>query len=63
MELEIKKISTSDLSLTHYDPKKDSIVANDVSNLDLGTIILRLCMHQEPYYQVKKVTDKSKKRL
>ena len=33
------KILTSDLSLTHYDPKKD-IVACDAKNLGLGAVIM-----------------------
>ena len=62
----------SDLSLTHYNPKKDIIVASDTSNLDLGDMIL----HKESNGQAKvivqasrtlspaeKGTAKSKKRL
>ena len=38
----------SDLSLRHYDPKKDIIVASDASNLNLGAVIL----HKESIDQV-----------
>ena len=48
---EIKKILMSDLNLTHYDPKKDVIVASDTSNLDLGAVI----WHKESNGQVKAI--------
>ena len=45
------KISTSDLSLTHYDSKKDIIIASDAGNLGLGAVIL----HNENNSQVKAI--------
>ena len=36
---ETEKILTSDLSLMHYNPKKDIIVVSDASNLRLGAMI------------------------
>ena len=30
----------SDLSLTHYNPKKNIIIASDANNLSLGAVIL-----------------------
>ena len=36
----IKKTLTSDLSLTHYDPTLDIIVASDASSYDIGACIL-----------------------
>ena len=36
----IKETLTSDLSLTHYDPMLDIIVANDASSFGIGACIL-----------------------
>ena len=36
----IKETLTSDLSLTHYDPKLDIIVASDASSFGIGACIL-----------------------
>ena len=36
----IKKVRTPDLSLAHYNPNKDIIVAIDSSDLGLGAVIL-----------------------
>ena len=46
----------SALSLTHYNPKKDIIVASDASNLDLWAIIL----HKESNSQVKVIAHESR---
>ena len=37
---EERKILTSNLSLSHYDPKKDIIVANKARDFGLGAVIL-----------------------
>ena len=44
-----KKVFMSDMSLMHYNPKKDIIVASDANNLGLGEIIL----YKESNSQVK----------
>ena len=49
------KILTSDLSLTHYDPKKDIIVASDGSSMVLGAVILQ----NESNSQVKSIAHAS----
>ena len=53
---ERKKILTSDLSLTHYDPKKSIIIASDTNNLGLVTIIL----HKESNGQAKVIVHASR---
>ena len=37
----IKKAITSDLSLTHFDPKLKVVVASDASDAGIGAVILR----------------------
>ena len=37
---QIKKVLTSDLFLTHYDPKQEIIVASDASSYGVGACIL-----------------------
>ena len=51
-----KIISTSGLGLTHYDAKKDIIVASDASNLGLRAVIL----HKESNHQVKAIAHASR---
>ena len=53
---QIKKALTSDLSLTHYDPKKEIYVATDASGLGLGAVLL----HKEENGQLKAVSHASR---
>ena len=54
----IKKILTSDLYLTHYDPTLDIIVASDVSSYGIGACIVHasrsLLPAEKQYYQIEK---------
>ena len=67
----IKETLTSNLFLTHYNPKLKIIVASDASSYGIGACILHIMpdgtkkqspMHQERYYQPRDSTHRLKRR-